>query len=58
MTKMMKVKKMLAGKDPKDIAHWFLEKSLILMKEAGVPKKVVIKYIEDNYDRPIKNVKA
>lgn len=48
--KMKKVKGLLAGKDPKDIAMWFLEKTLVLSKEAKIPKELVIKAVNEKWD--------
>lgn len=36
-----KVEAQLKGKDPKSIAWWFLDRALILMKEAQVDKKLI-----------------
>jgi hypothetical protein len=47
---MGKVKKMLDGKSPKDIAMWFLERALILSKEAKIPKELVIKAVNEKWD--------
>lgn len=44
-----KVMEQVKGKDPHEIAYWFLHKSLILLQESKVPKSEVIKYIEENY---------
>jgi len=47
MTKKMKqVRRMLEGKDPKTIAYWFMDRSIILMQEAQVPKQEILDYIE------------
>lgn len=44
-----KVMEQVKGKDPKGIAYWFLNKSLVLLHESQVPKSEVLKYIEENY---------
>ena len=44
-SKMKQVKKMLDGKDPKTIAYWFMDRSIILMQESKVPKQEILDYI-------------
>lgn len=44
-----RVMKQVYGKDPKTIAYWFLDKSLVLLKESQVPKSDVLKHVEENY---------
>jgi len=44
-----RVEEQLKGKDPKSIGFWFLNKSLVLLKESGVSKQMVLEHIERNY---------
>lgn len=42
-----RVMEQVKGKDPKQIGFWFLDKSLILLHEAQVPKEEIIKHVQD-----------
>ena len=42
-----RVMQQVQGKDPKQIAYWFLDKSLILLQESQVPKSDVLKHIDE-----------
>jgi len=47
--KMRKVRGLLAGKDPKTIAYFFLDRSIILLQEAKEEKAKVIDYINEKW---------
>ena len=44
-----KVEAQLRGKDPKSIGFWFMDKSLVLLKESQVSKADVLRHVEENY---------
>jgi len=44
--KMKQVQKMLQGRSPRELAYWFMDRSIILMQESKVPKQEVLDYIE------------
>ena len=44
-----KVSKQLKGKDPKTIAWWFFDRSLVLLKEANVPKENIVERLNRDY---------
>lgn len=44
-----RVEAQLKGKDPKSIGFWFMDKSLVLLKESGVSKEAVIDHVNRNY---------
>jgi len=46
-----KVKKQLDRSNPRQMAFWFMQRSLILMKEAKVPYEEVIKTVDEAYER-------
>jgi len=46
-----KVKKQLDKSNPRQMAFWFMQRSLILMKEAKVPYEEVIKTVDEAYER-------
>jgi len=45
------VMKQVRGKDPRQIAFWFLDKSLILLKESQVAKTDVLKHIDEMWNQ-------
>jgi len=44
-----RVERQVQGKDPKTVAWWFMDKSLVLLKEAKVPKEKIIERIDRDY---------
>lgn len=44
-----RVLEQVKGKDPRQIAYWFLDKSLVLLMESKVPKAEVLKHIDEQW---------
>ena len=44
-----RVERQVKGKDPKTIAWFFFDKSLVLLKEAGVSKETIVERLNRDY---------